>query len=138
MLKLLLPSFIVLIGLSSCKKEDKYTISAQSVTFQYADTGIAPYALNYSVILKSNPFFTSFGKPVAFPDGHYDLSVLTPYEIEPGGSELYIYDSLDNIIEKVFINIPPAEASKNDVFKKLYYNGVKYTGELSMKYSVVQ
>lgn len=135
--KLIFPALIAVSCFFSCKKEDKYTISAQMVTFQYADTGKAPYALNYSVILKSNPFFTSFGKPVAFADGHYELSVLTPYEIDPGGSELYIYDSLENIIEKFNIIIPAPETSKSDIFKNVFFNGIKYVGEVKLKYSPV-
>jgi hypothetical protein len=122
----------------SCKKEDKYTIAAQAASLDYADTGRIPYALNYSLVLKSRPAFTTFGKPVPYQDGHYGLSVLAPFEIEPGNTELYLYDSLNTIVDQFTIDIPRPEAAKEDVIKKISFSGARYIGELTFKYSPVK
>lgn len=139
MKNLILVCTIILSLFSSCKKDkqDKYTIVPQSASFRYKGPIPEPYALNYELTLKSIPSFVAFGNPVAYPDGHYEASVRTPFEINSGLAELVMADSTGKIFESVFFNIPLPDAGSDISTKTLSKLGERYNIDLVMKYSKI-
>lgn len=130
---------LVLFTLSACKKkETKYTIIAQSARFSYIGPAPEPYVFNYDLILRSIPFFTYFGKPVSFPDGHYESIVTTPYEINSGAAELVMSDSVGTIIERYILKIPPPQGISEHSFDSLYFVGKNYQMSFYFKYDKVK
>lgn len=125
---------VALLFTQACKKEDKYLVLPQSASLYFIGSGPAADARHYSLVLKSTPSFLTFGAPVLFPDGHYELSVASPFHINPGTTELFLYDSLETTIDRFSVNIPAPEAKKEEVLKKVSFTGARYTGELSIRY----
>lgn len=123
---------------ASCKKEDKYFILPQSASLYFKGTTPAPDARHYSLVLKSTPSFLTFSAPVLYPDGHYEFSAANPFHINPGGTDLFLYDSLEATVDRFTVNIPAPEASKEEVLKKISFTGAQYIGEMTIRYMPVK
>ncbi|MBL7712280.1 MAG: hypothetical protein JNL13_07455 [Chitinophagaceae bacterium] len=118
----------------SCKQEDQYLVLPQSASLYYKGAGPAPDVRRYSLVLKSTPSFLTFSAPVLFPDGHYELSAATPFHVNPGSTELFLYDSLEATVDHFSVNIPAPRASKEAVLQKVSFTGAQYSGEMSIRY----
>lgn len=122
----------------SCKKQDKYLVLPQSASLYFTGTGPAPDARHYSLVLKSTPSFLTFSTPVLYPDGHYELSVANAFHINPGSTELFLYDSLEATVDRYTVNIPAPEASKEEVVKTVSFTGMQYAGQINIRYTPVK